>query len=332
MKMEDCVLTAHRIGMRPIIRHEPEKDWLEAFNNKLIPDQMYRYYCIASFFSINKAPKFLDDPDRILFSYLSALIRGLKERFIESSDLIEKIKVDDTRIYSPTKKVKGEDWDPDASIRIRRNFRYLIMNISSILDQFSEVIAVFFHGEIPEITVGRSSFKILLEFVKTPYKQKGTIISPQEVKLLSIQSILFDELRIDGRNSDWIKLFYLYRNKLDHLGSQMFPVFRLHDIKGNYFTFLPKRWPLFHQTDIKLNQNIQDQEQETLEPYLKENYMQQDIISYSADLLKNINSLINKSFEVLCDTYLEFQNFELNRSALKSLRKKEEKYKFAHFA
>jgi len=319
--------------MRPIIHKEPDQQWVDAKNRQVLPEQVYKFYCVANYFSLDKAPKYLDDPDRFLFSFLSSLLRGTRDSFDESHTLLQQLINDSELVYTPTKKIKGEKWDPEASRRTQRSFKYLIFNITSILDQFSEVVSIFFHGDIPSITVGRSSFKDLLSLVRSDFEPKSNIITPKEAWFQKIHKILDEEINVSGDSKQWIELLYLYRDKLDHLGHQMFQTFRLPDSKGNYYSFLPKRWPLFRETDINLNQSNQNtgQGRVSLESYMKENYMHQDILTYSENLLLNVSNLINRCFNVLCAVYVDFQDFQLNSSALKSLKKKKRDCSFKYF-
>ena len=334
MKLDDCVLEVREVVMKPPILNVPDRKWEDANDRQVIPEAIYRFYCLADFFSIDKAPKFLNDPDRFLFSFLNALLLGIRDAFDESDRLVEQLYADHELVYSPVKEKKGEKWDPEAAKRKQHSFRYLIVNISALLDQFSEVVSIFFHGDIKGITVGRSSFRNLKLLTRSKFKPMGSIIKPKEAKFQQIHSILVEELNSTGYDEQWIELLYLYRNKLTHLGSQMFPIFSCHDSEGNYYSFLPKKWPLFHQSELSIETNDEDRksEPESMESYIKDNYIHQDILSYSTELLSRVNRLTNRCFEVLCTTYNEFKDFELNKSALHSLKEKKADCSFKCFS
>ncbi len=194
MKLDDCVLEASKIAMRSPIHNKPEPEWLDAKKKQVIPEHVYRFYCFANYFSIDKAPKFLNDPKRILFSFLHSMLRALRDAFVEAHRLKDQLFIDSELIYTPTKKEKGEKWDPEAGRRNRRSFRYLILNVSSILDQFSEVVSILFHGDIEGITVGRASFKNLISLVDEQFKPQSNIITPKEAKFQEIHKILVKEI------------------------------------------------------------------------------------------------------------------------------------------
>lgn len=333
MKIDDCILEAEYVASRSPTRHTPEQEWVDANKKSTVPEFVYRFYCLADYFSFDKAPRFLNDPRRILFSFLAALIRGTLESFDEAHSLVETIQNDQGKGYSPLKKLRGEKWDPEADTRQRRSFRYLIVSLASILDQFAEVVSIFFHGDVKGLTVGRASFMELRKFARDPFVLTGTIVTPKQACFQEIHTILVDELETTGDDQHWIELFYLYRNKLAHLGSPMFPIISFCDSEGTYYAFSPNRWPLFHQSEIKQVEMASDKSNpKTIEFYAKSNYVHQDIVSYSIGLLARVDSLINRSFEVLCATYNDFKEFQFNESAFCSLKDKEQQYLFKFFS
>jgi len=331
MELDDCALTITEVHVHALSPDAPEREWTEARDRSLIPEHLYRFYCLADYFGFDRAPPFLDDPDRMLFSFLGALVHGIRESFEEAHSLVNGIRADQGKGYSPTKQMKGETYDPEADLRQRRSFRYLIVNLFSILDQFSEVVSVFFHGAIEGLTVGRASFVELRAFARQPFAPAGIIVSPKEVRFQELHTVLVEELEVTGNAEQWFELFHLYRNKLAHLGSPMFPIFAFPDAKGEYHSFAPNRWPLFPQSQLRpAGQAPRDPK--AIENYVKENYVHQDIVSYSEGLLARVERLIERGFQLMCTTYSDFKEFDLNESALQSLKEKTQRYSFRSFS
>ena len=330
MKLEDCVLEiTHGMARSPIL-DVPEREWTEGRNKSVLPEYLYRFYCLAGYFSIDKAPRFLNDPDRLLFSFLGGLAHGIRESLDEAHELAATIRSDQGKGYSPFKKMRGEQWDHEADTRQRRSFRYLIVSLASAMDQFAEVVSIFFHGDIEGLTVGRASFAQLRGFARGPFVPGGMIVSPMEAHFQELHNVLVEELEVEGDEQHWFELLHLYRNKLAHLGSPMFPIVSFHDRKGEFYSFTPNRWPLFHQSEIRPAGEVQE-EQDTIQKYAEECYIHQDIVQYSEGVLHRVQHLIDRGFQVLCAAYNDFKDFDLKESALRSLRRKRQHYSFRRF-
>ena len=329
MKLKDCILDIDRVVMRPPMINSPDPDWIQAHDDKIIPENVYRFYCLADYFSLDKVPKFLNDQNRLLFSFLHYLLLGILHSFEEAYELVVTIRDVQGKGYSPAKRIKGETWDPDADKRQSRSLRYLIVTLTSTLDQFAEVVSIFFHGDIPDLTVGRSSFTVLRDFARSPFIPAATIVTPKEHRFEELHAVLVEELEVKGTEVQWFELLNLYRNKLAHLGTPMFPISVLHDDKGQFYSFLPNRWPIFHESSISLPH--ESRKSDDPGKYAKENLIHQDVVEYSERLLDKVYILIDRCFTVLCTTYKEFRDFDLNESALKSLQDKITQYSFKHF-
>lgn len=333
MKLTDCILDIDMVIMRSPMRNSPHPDWQRAYDDKIIPENVYRFYCCADYFSLDKTPKFLDDHDRFLFSFLHNILEGIRHAFIEAKDLVDTIKNTQGKGYSPVKGIKNEDWDSNADERQSRSVRYLIVLMNGALDQLAEIVSIFFHGGVPGLTVGRASFAVLRDFARNPFSPQGEIVTPKEHRLEELHGILVVTIETSGAETQWFELLKLYRNKLAHLGTSMFPILRLHDDNGEFYSFLPNRFPIFHESGISFQNNSQygpSEVQDTAD-YAKENYIHQDVVEYSERLFEKVYNVIDQCFKVLCSAYTEFKSFDLNENAWKSLKDKKSKYNFKYF-
>jgi hypothetical protein len=220
MKLTNCILDIDRVVMRPPVRSSPHPDWQRAYDNKIIPENVYRFYCCADYFSLNKTPKFLDDKDRFLFSFLHNILEGIRHTFTEANDLVDIIKDTQGKGYSPIKRIQKETWN-------------LIVIMNGVLDQLAEVVSIFFHGDIPKLTVGCASFAVLRDFARHPFSPLTGIVTPKEHRFEELHAVLVETIETSGSETQWFELLKLYRNKLAHLGTSMFPILRLHDDKGD---------------------------------------------------------------------------------------------------
>jgi hypothetical protein len=93
MKLECYSLDVTGVVTKPLIRREAEKEWVEANNAGLIPPALYRFYSTASYFSFRSSPRFLSDPDRMLFPYVGALTRGVFESLCEADELSKRLRL-----------------------------------------------------------------------------------------------------------------------------------------------------------------------------------------------------------------------------------------------
>jgi hypothetical protein len=328
LRIEDCVLDITEVVSRPLVHRAPEDDWVAARDHGYIPEYLYRFYCTADYFSIDRAPPFLDDPERLLFSFLGGLTLGIRDSLKEARELADLIRELRGTGYSPIKEMMRQEWNREADVRERRSFRYLIVALAGALDQFAEVAGLFFHGEIEGLTVGRAMFPKLREFSRRSLVTPAFITTPKKARVADLHNVLSRHLNRTGDEASWYELFQLYRNKLAHLGSGVFDVAVLRDNRNELYSFTPNRWPLFHRSQIRSAGSANDS---NLGAYLRENYVHQDTVDLAAGFLERIAMLLDDSFRVLCRVYTEFRDFEPHASALRSLMDKEETYQFRGF-
>jgi hypothetical protein len=332
MRIHDCNLNANGVVMRPLVIREPEPEWVERKGKGTVPENLYQFYRSAGHFSIDQAPPFLDDPKRILFSFLKGLVTGLADNLEEAHELIAAIQVEQAKVYSPTKKAKGQISDPRAATRQSRCFCYLLVELSGALDKFAEIVSMFFQGEIKRLVHGRSSFTDLWKVAQETRTPKANILSPKQVYFERIRSFLVKELLSSGEEEGWFDLFCLYRNKQTHLGKMMFPIISLHDKNGQFYQFTPNHWPHFHQSHMQNANTELSKEPNSLQRFLEEQYIHQDIVEYSHDLVHRVQGLLDRGFQILREVYIQLKDSPLNNAALDSLKKCEQSYKFRGFS
>ncbi|MEP6957918.1 MAG: hypothetical protein ABI980_04245 [Nitrospirota bacterium] len=313
---------------RPLVKTEPEQEWVDAEKTETIPPALYRFYINAEFFSLGRSPKFLADSEKMLFPYVGALARGILESLREAEDHIKDLRMAHEKEYTPIKKAKGREWDPKASEKALRSFKHLVVTSIGVLDQFAEIVSIFFCGEILNLQPGRASFEDLRKFSSAPLYLSKAVISPRLPLIEKLHSHFSLEITKSGAEKEWLELLLLYRNKLAHLGNAMFWRMGFHTEGGECFDFLPNRWPLIFESEITA---ADESSIGTVRGFAEESLIHQDMIEYSQGLLVKIKHVLNGGFEVLCEAYLTFKNFDVNPDIPKSIKKHSKSYEFRYF-
>lgn len=158
MKLQDLNLdVTHMVGA-PVSITAAEPAWLASRQSGVVPEPLFRLYEQAQYLSFGEAPRFLRDSNNLLFSYYGMLVRGLHQQLQDAADLFEVLQVANQNGYTPVKKARGMPWDPSADRRANRAFRDILTASYATLDILAELISVVFTDRIPGLTVGRSQF------------------------------------------------------------------------------------------------------------------------------------------------------------------------------
>jgi hypothetical protein len=333
MKLRNCERDLDVVMMadNPLRERAPEP-WQQAWRSGSIPDSLFRFYANASYFSPDKAPPFLADPGRVLFSYLATVVECIRENLGEALDLCKEVKALEDSIYSPTKKARGERWDPNANQRQRRALRDLLLNLSSTLDLLSEIYALFFPGSINGLKLGKAQFSTLKMWLSEPLEADSSlIVTPQAHHRRLLHEALAPLIPENGSRQDWLSLFTLYRNKLAHFGALSFMDYRLHDKEGDFFSFLPRNWPFIWQQYLSWTSEEQRQNRPPLWDTIEQTCIHIDLIEFIDGARERVTEIIEKGFGIFVDTYEGFKGLELNAAALEDLRRSEHVAGFVDF-
>ncbi len=331
MRLQNCGLEIDHFRRGPLVIERAEGDWVQARDQGLIPEALFRFYCTANYFSFGQSPPYFRDGRNILFPYLGSVTRGVRVAMEEAHDLLEDLCRYHDRSYTPIKAQRGEDWDPRANTKEVHSFKYLIMNLSGALDMFAEVVALFFPGEIQDLSAGSASFTNIKRFLERPLPPATGIVSPRRHNIEGLYAALRPFVECGGPERQWFDLFYLYRNKMAHLGNFMFLQMSLQGLEEeNFYTFLPNRWPLIPEEHIRPGTRGPRASGEMRE-YLERSLVHQDVIQYSGSLIQRIADLLERGFQVLCEAYEAFRELPLNQETLAALDAASRSYAFRHF-
>ncbi len=329
MKLDKCNLDITGINVaRHLIKTEPEQEWVDAHKAGTIPSALYRFYADADFFSLRHSPKFLSDRETMLFPYVGTLARGIFESLRETEDFIQDLCIAHKNAYTPLKNAKGTKCDARASEKALRSFKHLVVTSIGVLDQFAEIVSIFFYEEIPNLQPGRASFEDLRKFSNARLSSTKGIVSPRRPLIEKLHSFLNKEIERSGVEKEWLELLLLYRNKLAHLGNAMFWRMGFATEEGEFFDFLPNRWPLIFEAEVTTEN---ERSEGTVREFAEESLVHQDIIEYSHGLLVKIKQVLDGGFEILCEAYGTFKNFDVDAGILKSIKKHSRSYEFRYF-
>jgi len=334
MRMTECDLDVNAASTYPPVISEPEPAWTDPRDSGAIPPQLYDLYRTANCLSLGSEPPFLQDADHLLFPYFKNVAAEMRESFEYLPDLLETMREAESKEYTPMKLEKGEKWDSLATRRLRRAFKSLVIELGGLLDQFSELAALFFHG-MGGLALGSSQFTRLHGYVrKASGRTGGGIRSPQEHAFEDLLEVLRRHISVGGSEAEWLDVFLRFRNKAAHIGHHTFHTTGLRGggASEQLFTFLPNTWPRMIEQHISPGPMALPRRGEMRE-WLLDSHIQQDLIEYSEALVGRLKNLIGEGLEVIRQTYVQFQSFLPNEAALKSLKNQQaKKFAFKHFA
>jgi|SRR5580700_1463037 hypothetical protein len=138
------------MSMAPFQRIAPEDDWVSARDNGYIPASLYALYQRAQFLSFGAAPRFLSDPDNILFSYFGLVLRSVQQSLVEAHEAQRDFVAAQALVFDRMKQATDQPWERGADKRARKNFRDMLIALSTALDSLADVIAIFFLGPAKE--------------------------------------------------------------------------------------------------------------------------------------------------------------------------------------
>lgn len=330
MRLEDCILDGNIFVTASLVRTEPEADWGKARESGSIPRELYDLYEKAHYLSFGSAPKFLGDPDKVLFSYFGMLLRSLMESLVDSKEKAQSFIQDQKLGYDVGKRLRGETWDPDADARPRRHFRDLLIALQSSLDALADLIALFFTGRVPGLYFGRAQFARVEQWLKRPRPPFGLIATPYDEPLQMLFDSLGPIVNAAGPESEWLPLMRMLRNKAAHLGQPVFRQVGLHDKTPAVYTFIPRQWPYLWERHMKPKGDT-SYGQGFISKFFRETLIHQDVETYVLGLQQKVGDVVRAGISVLGEAYKKFQDFDPNAAALAELEGNSESYAFEHF-
>lgn len=330
MKLHDCILDIDRVMGGPLEIKRPKDDWVLARNNEAIPISLYELYVRADFLSFGSAEGFLADENNILFGYFSMLLRSIKELCLEAREEFTAFESAMLQSYDFGKKLRGEPWDRSADKRTRRALKHFAVALTGTLDALADLIALFFTSLIPKLQLGRAQFVRIEAWLAKPPPKTSVVVSPQDYYLEELYGALRPSVITSTSDRDWLSLLRLIRNKSAHMGDRMFPIFGLHDANGNFYHFLPRRWPYILESGITRSDRPR-KNSGNAGSHLQEILMHQDMIFFAKGLHLRISKIVDKTCRILSAAYPQFKNLPVNDSALRELNLSSESYSFEFF-
>ena len=329
MKLEELNLDVAGVVSAPVKITAPQSEWVQARSSGVIPESLFTLYVAAGYLSFGAAPKFLADPDNVLFSYFAMLLRGLRQQLSEGVELLSELKQAHSLLYDPIKKAKGLPWDPTADKRSKRAFREIVVAAYSSLDMTADLVALMFTGCIPGLTVGRAQFGSIEDWLRKPAPATGAILSPQDFCLADLRGALTPLVVSSGPERDWLPLVRMLRNKGAHLGDDVFRYFGLFGSDDSLYLFVPREWPYFFEQHMKpagLGST------EPFPEFLLRTLIHEDYISFAEGLNAEVRRVVGAASGILHAAFTMFGGFVLNEAALAELKNNSRAYSFEYFA
>lgn len=331
MKLENCQLEVDRVVAAPMVRTEPEPDWVAARDAAILPVAGFALYSRSSFLSFGSAPPFLADEKHLLFTYFAMVLRSVRDALIDADVELRAFLENQARVYDPGKRIRGEEWDPDAPQCARRHFRLLLLTLQGGLDATADLIALFLTGLIPGLRLGRAQFSRIESWLERPLPPGDLVVTPQRHFLERLYRDLSPLINPGEPERDWLPLMRMLRNKAAHLGDAVFRYMALHDRDGRFYTFVPRQWPFMPEEHVHTADAGPGAPTELFAELLRRTLMHEDIVSYAAGLQRKVTEVISAVLEILDSAYVQFRDLPLNAAALAELQGSAEGYVFEHF-
>lgn len=331
MRLEDCDLNIDFVVSAPIMRTEPEPEWVAARKSGVIPEPAFALYSRASFLSFGAAPPFLGDHKKFLFSYFSMVLRSVKEALVDGDYELQEFVKAHAQVYDPGKKARAEPWDPKADDRARKHFRLLLLSLQAGLDAVADLTALFLTGLIPDLRVGRAQFSRVEAWLDRPLASTGLIVTPQLDLLEQLHQKLQALVSAGSLEQDWLPLMRMFRNKSAHLGDAVFRQVGLHDSKGMFYTFLPRQWPYIWEEHLQPAGSKDAGKRSDIPTLLRDSLVHQDVVTYARGLRTKVTAVISAVLEVVDSAYLKFKDFPQNQAALAELQGNSQAFAFVSF-
>jgi hypothetical protein len=252
------------------------------------------------------------------------------ESCVESQEQFQSFIDEQKLTYDAGKKIRGESWDPGADLRARRCFRNFIA-VQTSLDALADLVALFFTGRIPRLSIGRAHFSPIEVWLKRPLPQFGLIVNPYDDQLRKLFDSLAPIVHAAGPERDWLPLMRMLRNKAAHLGHPVFRQVGLHDQTPKFYTFIPRQWPCIWERHMKPRGTPNPYGPNFLKTFFLETLMHQDVVTYGSGLRVKVMSVVQAGISELARTYQQFHTFPLNTAALAELQGNSESYSFERF-
>ncbi len=332
MLIDGCVLDVDAFLTAPLQRTSPENDWAEARENGVLPPSIYLFYQKTMFLSFGAAPDYLKDETNVLFSYLGMILRGLKESFAEAHETQRAFAREQSRVYDPGKKLKGETWDKDADLRARRHLRHFLFALCNGLDTMADLVALMLPGIVPRLELGEAQFVRIEKWLEKPLTPPSQLVTPAQ----DVASRLHGDLRALVKCKDpergWLPYLRHLRNKAAHLGDSTFREFGLHDAGANFYVFVPRIWPFIWEQEIKAASQQGKPVRSNTPALLRKRLMHQDIISFTGGALAKVTAVAECVVGLMSECYTQFENFPLNQAAITELNSNSLSFSFKKFS
>jgi len=283
------------------------------------------------FLSFNAAPRYLNDEAHVLFSYLGMLLRGLKESFAETEETLAAFVGEQSHVYDPGKKAKGEQWDSDADWKARRHWRHCLFALHNSLDLVADLAALMLTGVIPRLRLGKAEFTRVEEWLKEPLKTQGRLITPAQDVAARLHADLGCLVVSKGSERGWLPYLRHLRNKAAHLGDATFREFGLHDKNLDFYVFIPRIWPLIWEQEIKPHSKTKAGAKTNMPEALRKTLIHEDIVSFTRGAVAKVRAIVECGVQLMSDYYTQSSEFPLNRAALEELDGSSSRFTFEHF-
>jgi len=335
MLLKDCVLDGLDAVQTSILQwDEPESRWINARDTVAIPQELFKLYEQLGYFSFGAAPSVLSDDKNVVFSYLSMALNCLMGNLVDAlAQGIELVK-NESMLYDIGKKIRKEQWDPNADARFRRNLRDILIALDGSLDTLADLIALMLVGrwKVPGLKLGRGDFASIEKWLSQPFTSPTILVTPYDSHVRT----LYDQLRplviCDPPEQDWLGLTHILRNKVLHFGQGMLRQVGLHDTKPKFYVFIPRQWPFIYERYLKpANPNV-PHDPIVMRELFTDSLIHQDVLSFVQGLHSRVSRIVSIVASWTAKICEDFCDFPASKESLEALESPLAKSSFEYFA
>lgn len=307
MELSKCLdLDVGGVVSAPPFRDEPEDDWVTARDAGAIPAELFDLYRATGYLSASAIPGFETEQQRLISTYFARVMRSLLDCLDETAASINDMRDEISCMYTPIKKIRGEKWDRSAGRRYRATFRLFLIDLVGALDALAELVALVLPGGVPELKLAKGSFGGLRAWAKKPqaHISEVRIVTPVQYHVERLHAVLSKHVAANQPESDWFELLRIYRNKVTHLGHQLWLQLGLQASDDEIYYFLPRTWPFIPERHLRVGESAVGSDT-TLREHLVESLVHVDVLTSSTEIVSKVRQVVGCSVKILFDAYMQ---------------------------
>lgn len=309
MDLSECLDLSGLVSAPPF-RDEPEEEWVSARDTGAIPIELFDLYRATSYLSASALCGFDTEYQRLISTYFGRVMRSLLDCLDEAAKAVAIMREETGQLYTPIKRIRGDNWDRSAGRRFRATFRLFLIDLVGALDALTELVALVLPSGVPGLKLAKGSFGSLRAWLKKPQPQASGLVTPVQHHVEQLHAVLSPHITADDPKDDWFELLRIYRNKVTHLGHQSWLQLGLQASDEEIYYFLPRTWPFIPERHASVGEPSADLSNTRLREHLLESLVHVDLLTYSNQVVAKIQRVVASAVKVLLEAYIQMKRID----------------------